>query len=300
MEHKKPKESHNYYYHDDHFKNDLNIIRAFVEKNYDKDMHKQEFYEINIITQGSGFHYIEDNEIPVKVGDVFVIPPNVSHGYIGGKGFDVFHILISENFLRKYNSDLQQIPNFFTLFAAEPIMRVTTQQPLYLSPNKNQFLEINKILDQLLEYESKNDPISNISRSNLTMYFICTICKIYSENQETTNDNIDINYDASFMKSITYIHENFNQNISIEELCQISFLTRSTYIRKFKRICKMPPSLYIFKLRIETAKNMLANTEFSISDIAYKTGFYDTSHLTRSFESEVGITPKNYRKKHKN
>ena len=38
MEYIKPKESHNYYWHDDHFKNDLNLILAFVETDYIKDM----------------------------------------------------------------------------------------------------------------------------------------------------------------------------------------------------------------------------------------------------------------------
>lgn len=298
MEYIKPKESHNYYWHDDHFKNDLNLILAFVETDYIKDMHQQEFYEINIITRGNGVHYIEDNGIKTKVGDVFIIPPNVSHGYIGGEGFDVYHILISDYFMRKYSSDLQQLPNFFTLFAAEPIMRASTQQPLYLSPNNEQFVEIKRILDEMSIYNKLTDPISHISKSNLCMLFICTICKIYSENQESDN-NLSINYDTSFMKSIAYIHENFSKKISIEDLCKIAYLTRSTYIRKFKKICKMPPALYIFKRKIEAAKNMLINTQYSIGEIAEKSGFYDIPHLTRSFENELGITPANYRKKHK-
>ena len=297
MEYKKPKESHNYYWHDDHFLNDLMLTRAFVEKDYKTDMHQQEFYEINIITRGSGVHFIDDNGIKAKIGDVFIIPPNVSHGYIGGEGFDVSHILIGDYFMRKYNSDLQQLPNFFTLFAAEPIMRASTQQPLYLSPKKHQFDEIKKILDELLIHNRLDDPISNISRNNLCMLFICTICRIYSENQES-EDNLSIDYDASFMKSISYIHENFNQKISIEDLCEIAHISRSSYIRKFKKICKMPPALYINKRKIDAAKSMLSHTQYSIGEIAEKAGFYDTPHLTRSFENEVGITPANYRKKH--
>ena len=203
MEYKKPKESHNYYWHDDHFLNDLMLTRAFVEKDYKTDMHQQEFYEINIITRGNGVHFIDDNGIKAKIGDVFIIPPNVSHGYIGGEGFDVYHILIGDYFMRKYNSDLQQLPNFFTLFAAEPIMRASTQQPLYLSPKKHQFDEIKKILDELLIHNRLDDPISNISRNNLCMLFICTICRIYSENQES-EDNLSIDYDASFMKSVDF------------------------------------------------------------------------------------------------
>ena len=214
---KLPNKEHFYYYHWEFFQNDLDITRVFVEKNYSTDMHQQEFYEINIITKGEGIHFIEDNNIPAKVGDVFIIPPNVTHGYIGGEGFDVYHILISDNFIRKFITDLQQLPNFFILFAAEPLMRITTQQPLYLSLSEKQFKPINKILLELLKFEDYNDPISNVIRTNLCMIFISELCKRYSERKKEVV-GINYNSDEAFMKSISYIHEHFNKKITIEDL----------------------------------------------------------------------------------
>ena len=41
---------------------------------------------------------------------------------------------------------------------------------------------------------------------------------------------------------------------------------------------------------------MLINTHYSISEIAYRTGFYDKSHFTKTFELETGISPAHYRK----
>ena len=43
-------------------------------------MHQHSFYEINIITRGSGWHYIENQCIEAKLGSVFVISPNIKHG----------------------------------------------------------------------------------------------------------------------------------------------------------------------------------------------------------------------------
>ena len=57
----------------------------------------------------------------------------------------------------------------------------------------------------------------------------------------------------------------------------------------------MPPSAYISKIRIESAASMLINTNLSIAEIAEKTGFYDTSHLTKTFERTYGISPISYR-----
>lgn len=297
MAYKLQKKEHYYYYHWEFFKSDLDITRVFVEKNYSTDMHEQEFYEINIITKGEGIHFIEENEMPAKLGDVFIIPPHVTHGYIGGDGFNVYHMLLSDSFIRKFITDLQQLPNFFTLFTAEPLMRTTSTTPLYLSINRENYQLINEILNQLLMYENSFDPISNLLRTNLCMVFISHLCRIYSEN--IAKDKIhDTSEDESFMKSISYIHENYNKKITINDLCEIAHMSRSSYIRKFKEICKIPPSTYITQRRIESAKNMLANTSYSISEIAYRTGFYDTSHFTKTFELETNLTPANYRKQH--
>jgi len=112
-----PNESKYYYKSERIFKSEVDLIHTFVMKNYEIGMHMQDFFEINIITRGEGKHYIEDKCIPASLGDVFIIPPNVSHGYTGGEGFDSFHVLINDKFIKKYISDLQILPSFFTIFS---------------------------------------------------------------------------------------------------------------------------------------------------------------------------------------
>ena len=49
----------------------------FHQNDFPVSMHSHEFYEINIITEGRGTHYIEDNGFSIKSGDFFIIPPNI-------------------------------------------------------------------------------------------------------------------------------------------------------------------------------------------------------------------------------
>lgn len=296
MKYKKPKnKDHFYYYHNEFFHNYFDLIKAFNEKDYESDMHMQEFYEINIITKGKGIHFIEDNYIEAKVGNIFIIPPNVTHGYIGGGGFDVFHILISDKFIQKNINDLQQFPNFYTLFNIEPLIRGATKTPLHLSLNEVQLLKINELLDKLIEFEDPNSQYSSIKRSNYTMILLVYLFEIYNENNNYIK-NEEIKNDISFMKVLSYIHENFSKKISIDELSEMSILSRSSFIKKFNKICKMTPLQYITKIRIEASKNMLLNTNYSLSSIANKTGFYDTSHFIHCFQKETMLTPSQYRK----
>ena len=108
------KHDHYYHTHSDFFKNSHDLVHAFLMADYDIGMHQQEFYEINIISRGKGTHYINNNLVDAKAGDVFIIPPHIGHGYVGGKGFDVFHLILSDSFMTKYIADLQQLPSFIS------------------------------------------------------------------------------------------------------------------------------------------------------------------------------------------
>jgi YesN/AraC family two-component response regulator len=53
---------------------------------------------------------------------------------------------------------------------------------------------------------------------------------------------------------------------------------------------------YIRKHRIEKAKELMANSQYSLTEIAYLTGFSDQSHFTRIFKKHTGKNPSSYRK----
>jgi len=60
----------------------------------------------------------------------------------------------------------------------------------------------------------------------------------------------------------------------------------------------MPPGEYILNTRIQAVCQALATSDRTISSIAQMTGFFDHSHLTRQFVRIVGMTPREYRRKH--
>jgi len=53
---------------------------------------------------------------------------------------------------------------------------------------------------------------------------------------------------------------------------------------------------YIRKLRIDKAKNLMATTAYSLTEIAYLTGFSDQSHFTRIFKKQTGQNPSAYKR----
>ncbi len=282
------------YPHAEQFYDDRAMIRGFIESDYSKGMHIQEFWEINIVLYKEGMHYIGDRSLPVKRGDVFIIPPEIPHGYIGGKGFDVFHILFNNRFMQKYMADLQTLPSFFVLFTAEPMMRKSGADPLHLSLTDDQFAHIKTYLDEISRYSLPNPDANTVISNSYTMILIAKLCEIYAKNASEREDR-GIPYDNAFMDVIAQIHERYYEKQTITQMAKAARLSRSAFIKKFEEIFRIPPAKFLMNRRIEAAGYMLLNSTLSVSEIAERTGFYDASHLTKAFSSHVGVSPNKYR-----
>jgi len=91
-----------------------------------------------------------------------------------------------------------------------------------------------------------------------------------------------------------YLDNNYLRRITLEELEQVSDLNKFTIIRSFKEEFSIPPHTYQTLLRVNCAKKLLRQNN-QITEVAYKTGFYDQSHFHKVFKSHTGVTPDKYK-----
>jgi AraC-like DNA-binding protein len=92
-----------------------------------------------------------------------------------------------------------------------------------------------------------------------------------------------------------YVEIHLSENIDLATLAAVAGLSMHHFARQFKQSAGVTPHHYLTKKRIERAQEMLADTDLSLSEIAYATGFSDQSHLTRHFRYMVGTTPREFR-----
>ena len=94
----------------------------------------------------------------------------------------------------------------------------------------------------------------------------------------------------------TYIEERVADDIPLATLAELARLSPYHFCRSFKRSFGMPPHRYHASRRIERAKQLLADRELSITRVALKIGFSDTSAFTAAFHRLTGQTPSCYRR----
>jgi AraC-like DNA-binding protein len=87
-----------------------------------------------------------------------------------------------------------------------------------------------------------------------------------------------------------YIAKNYSRNIEHKELEEVSGLSRNYIIVKFRQTYGMTPFEYLTSVRIEKAKELVIQTNLSISEIARLIGYSDVHTFGRMFKSKAGVS----------
>jgi len=87
------------------------------------------------------------------------------------------------------------------------------------------------------------------------------------------------------------LEENYMNPVSINDLAYLSGRSLSSFKREFRAIYDIPPSRWLQKRRLKKAKELLANTEMSVTDVCYTIGFENLSHFSRVYKSHYGHPP---------
>jgi len=90
-----------------------------------------------------------------------------------------------------------------------------------------------------------------------------------------------------------WLEANSEQNVSIHSLAGLAGLSPYYLVRAFHRHVGVPPHKYQTIVRINRARKLLTSGA-AISEVAYRTGFCDQSHLNRCFKRTLGVTPGKY------
>ncbi|RKD71344.1 AraC-like DNA-binding protein [Sinobaca qinghaiensis] len=109
------------------------------------------------------------------------------------------------------------------------------------------------------------------------------------------NSIVPATADIILRQVIEYVHENTNQNIKTADVADHVGFTRSYLSRKFKKEMGMELSHFIRKCKLEEARDMLAFSDKTISEISSDLCFSSQSHFQKSFKDTYEMTPQTYR-----
>ena len=92
------------------------------------------------------------------------------------------------------------------------------------------------------------------------------------------------------------MEENFYYNLGLNEFAKICGRSLASFKRDFQKYYGTSPGKWLVERRLKYAQSLLLETDKTIQEICYESGFENSSHFTRKFRKSFGVAPSKFRK----
>lgn len=240
--------------------------------------------ELTLIYEGSGTRFVGDSILPYQPFDLVLVGENLPHHWVSVNSLEnnpqkAMVIQFPKDLFDNF-PELSGLVNLFKLAEKGIQFNRPSQEVLELLMNFDQFStfeQFNAILKILYELMNHSDRTILSTSSYKNQLGI-------TKSQE------------KIVKTTTYILENLERRITVDNMAEMTHLVPQSFCRWFKNATGNTFVNYLNKARIERACQLLLNSNRAISDICYSVGFESLSHFNRTFLKLKEMSPREFRK----
>ena len=253
-------------------------------------LHYHPEFQITAILKGEGIFYAGNNMSAFEENDVFIVGANIPH-----------LLKCSKQYHSKNSPGVKGISLFFNEYSfGKHFFEIKEMEGIQsLLHETNRVIKINGALKETIYTKIIETPSMKNEKLIITFLEILSLLKQAEKtylNSEQYNLILNSNEGGRLNEVLDYTFQNFKQEIKIEQIAKIAFLSRSQFSYFFKLHTGKTYIQFVNELRIENACILLKNKQRTIEQICYEVGFQNVSNFTRHFKKIKGVTPSKYRK----
>ncbi len=165
---------------------------------------------------------------------------------------------------------------------------LTQNNPIYRSRHKNIAETMKSELLYLVNHKDES-PFHLIGHLYL---FIDSLIRSSSSTQIGSGNSLR---DFYIKEAFSFIEQNFQNDISIEDIAACCGLNRSYFGKIFHQNMGKTPQEFLMSYRMTKATELLKLTELSIADVGNAVGYPNQLHFSRAFKNIYGLSPRQWR-----
>ena len=269
------------------------VVKYFDYDYYPTPWHYHPEYELVLVTESTGKRFIGDNIQSFGPGDLALIGPNVPHLYRNDPAYYqaqsasraksiVIHFLTSS-----IGEDFLALP------ACRKIRELLNKSAMGLQIIDQANAEVTIQMHELLE-------LKGVPRLMKLLDILNTLAETNDKenisNHLTKGENMKESERLS--KVFDYVMKNFLSDITIAEVAALVNMAENSFSRYFSQRTRKKFSAFVNEIRLSHASKLLTDTDQSVAEICYGSGFNNLSNFNRQFKELYGLSPLLYRKQY--
>lgn len=220
------------------------------------------------VVSGSGYVMLDGRNTAIGEGSLVLLDCYQPHSYGTDTGWDILWVHFDGTLARAYYDAIAQ-SHSLCVFLPDPYRAMRSLEKIF----------------RMYHHEKR------ASEALINQYIVAVLTELLTCGSEHENDGVS----GSIEESLTYITQNLDQPLTLEDLAHRSALSPFYFSRVFKRETGYTPHEYLINARVNAAKFYLKTTVHSNKEISYRCGFSSESSFCTVFKRISGLTPQAYR-----
>jgi AraC-like DNA-binding protein/quercetin dioxygenase-like cupin family protein len=266
---------------------DFFIVLHHLNAKFDFPVHYHPEYELNLVLNSKGRRIIGDSIETYGQQDLVLIGPNTPHAWTGNQpNVEVVTIQFLPDFISE-----KAFSRKLTLPIKDLLER--SKMGVVFSPETTKGLH-----DRIMK-------LTQTGRFESLLEFMSVLNDLATSSDQRTLSSLSYvgQFDTSKSRRIKivnqYLYDNLINPIKINDVAALVNMTPSAFSHFFKKRTQRSFSDYLSDLRIGNAARLLIESEKTISEICFESGFNNVSNFNRAFKEKKGCTPTEFRSQQK-
>jgi AraC-like DNA-binding protein len=266
-------------------------IQRLEEPHFDPNWHFHPHYQLFTVLEGTGSRLIGDSIRPFEAGDTVFLGPDVPHLWRSDAAY--------------FEKDSTEITRGIVLYFQEEFFGKDFLAKSELNPveqllgeSKRGIAYTGKTRETIINELNKLLTSNGFERIIGLLKLLNTLAHS-SDGQPISSPDYTNNYKVSeterMQKVHTYVWQHFKHDIRLGEAASLAGMSEAAFCRYFRARANKTFTDYVSEIRIGHASKLLLDTTWTISQIAYESGFDTLSNFNRNFKKLTRQTPRDYR-----
>lgn len=265
-------------------KRDSLILQEDKERVFYSQLHQHKEIQISLILKGTGSLVVGNTVNRYNEGNILVFGSNLPHVFKSDENVLEDSHMITLFFTKDSfgigffeTEELKRLHSFFK--KAENGFKISASKRIIL--NLETLFKASK-LDRFIGFLTLLKQVNNSKHKTLSSF---VSFKKFSDNEGKRMNAV-----------YSYTLSNFQKSITLDRISEEAAMTKNAFCKYFKKRTNKTYTTFLNELRIEKSCNLLqTNTEYTIAEIAEKSGFQNISNFNRIFKRFKKVSPREFR-----
>jgi len=269
-------------------RNKLFYYHKFKTTRFTSPFHLHDEFELILIEKSHGKLYIGSNVINFNDEDLFLFAPKLPHCFYNPRGYEDSNVLAEAIVIHFYKDFLGK--SFFDKIETTQLHKLIKKSEFGV-----QFINTGEELKKRIKELNKKNYLEKLGEFIFILNDLSTKKEVVLLSTEDIFKLKNLAGSKIINDIYQYVAENFQKKINFDTAASIANMQRSAFSRYFKRKTRKTFSEFVNETRIKHACKLLSETDKTIIEIAFESGFENTSYFNRKFKIHNNVTPSQYR-----